>query len=80
MRPSNVVERNRAEWAVWAEEYVESAERSWAQEEITWGLWDAREADLQATLRPYQRDGIACGYSHLWHASNLMSAAHEKQS
>src|SRR5687767_5282201 len=28
---------------------------------------------------PNQREGIACGYSHLWHASNLISAAHEKQ-
>jgi SAM-dependent methyltransferase len=41
------VERNKAEWAVWAEEYVESAERNWAQDEITWGVWDACESDLR---------------------------------
>jgi hypothetical protein len=28
---------------------------------------------------PNQRDGMAWGYSHLWHASNLISAAQEKQ-
>ena len=43
---SDHVARNKAEWEVWAAEYEDAAERNWAQEEITWGIWDAPESEL----------------------------------
>jgi SAM-dependent methyltransferase len=47
MSTSDHVERNKAEWAIWAAEYVEAAERNWAQDEISWGVWDAPESELR---------------------------------
>ena len=55
------VERNKAEWAVWAAEYVDAAERNWAQDEITWGIWDARESELQVLPELEGKDVIELG-------------------
>jgi len=41
------VVRNRVYWDDLAQEYVEAGERTWAQEEPAWGIWQVPEADLQ---------------------------------
>jgi SAM-dependent methyltransferase len=41
------VRRNVAMWTGAAKAYAERAPRQWAQEEITWGIWNVPEADLQ---------------------------------
>jgi SAM-dependent methyltransferase len=41
------VARNRAHWDSWAEQYVESGERNWAQDEPTWGIWGVPESHLR---------------------------------
>jgi SAM-dependent methyltransferase len=48
MAAGNSVERNRAAWTGWAAEYVENAEQSWSQDEITWGIWRVPEKELEA--------------------------------
>ena len=42
------VRENKASWEAEAANYVEPARRSWATDEITWGIYDVREADLGA--------------------------------
>ena len=44
---SDSVERNRAEWTTWAADFVESAERNWATDRISWGVWDVAEDELR---------------------------------
>jgi SAM-dependent methyltransferase len=44
---SEHAERNRKEWGEWAGEYVPGAERNWAAEEITWGILDVPETEVQ---------------------------------
>ncbi|HEV7811102.1 MAG TPA: class I SAM-dependent methyltransferase, partial [Candidatus Limnocylindrales bacterium] len=43
------VRRNRAEWDVWAADFVANGERSWrlGPGDEKWGVWDVPEADLQ---------------------------------
>jgi SAM-dependent methyltransferase len=55
------VERNRAAWTQWAGEYESSAERNWAKDEITWGLWDARESDLRLLADVDGKDVVELG-------------------
>jgi SAM-dependent methyltransferase len=58
---SDHIERNRKEWTVWADEFAASAERNWAQHEITWGLWDAPESELQVLPDVDGKDVIELG-------------------
>ena len=64
---SDHVERNKAEWAVWAAEYVDAAERNWAQDEITWGIWDAPESELQVLPDVDGKDVVelGCGTAYI---------------
>jgi SAM-dependent methyltransferase len=64
---SDSIERNRTEWTGWAAEFAESAERNWAQEEITWGLWDARESDLDVLPDVSGKDVVelGCGTAYI---------------
>lgn len=39
---------NRKAWGEWAEGFAEPGRRSWARDDITWGIWDVPEADLGA--------------------------------
>jgi SAM-dependent methyltransferase len=55
------VQRNKAEWAVWAAEYVDAAERNWAQDEITWGIWDAPESELAVLPELEGKDVVELG-------------------
>jgi SAM-dependent methyltransferase len=67
VRTGDHIERNRAEWTGWAEEFVESAERNWAQAEITWGLWDAPESELQILPDVDGKDVVelGCGTAYI---------------
>jgi SAM-dependent methyltransferase len=55
------IERNRAAWTEWAGEYAENAERSWSQEEITWGIWRVPESELRALPEVSGKDVVELG-------------------
>ena len=62
------VRRNRTYWDEIAHEYVESAERNWAADEPTWGIWDIPES--QAHLLPDDLQGkdvieLGCGTAYV---------------
>ena len=40
------VRENKASWEAEAANYVEPARRNWGTDEITWGIYDVREADV----------------------------------
>lgn len=40
------VRRNRAMWDVWATDYVAAAERNWATDQPTWGVWGVPEREI----------------------------------
>lgn len=40
------VARNRAQWDIWAADYVDVGERNWAQDEPTWGIWRVPESEV----------------------------------
>jgi SAM-dependent methyltransferase len=40
------VRRNRAQWDAWASQYVEAAERNWAQADPDWGIWNIPESEV----------------------------------
>jgi SAM-dependent methyltransferase len=42
----NYVEQNRAAWTRFAADYVANAERNWATDEVSWGIFDIPEADV----------------------------------
>lgn len=63
--------RNRSQWDEWAPDYVESAQRSWAQDEPTWGNWSVPESRLK--LLPEELEGLdaielgcGTGYVSAW--------------
>jgi SAM-dependent methyltransferase len=58
---SDSIERNKAEWAGWAAEFVPGAERNWATDEITWGIWNAHEDDLQVLPDVDGKDVVELG-------------------
>ncbi len=41
------VRRNREAWDEWARDYAEAGRRRWADEEITWGIWNVPESELK---------------------------------
>ncbi len=68
------VERNREVWTKAAAEYVGAGERSWAADEITWGIYAVPESELGA-LAGVELDGkdvveLGCGtaYFSAWFA------------
>ena len=61
MPAGNSVERNRAAWTGWAAEYVQNAEQSWSQDEITWGIWRVPEKELEALPDVAGKDLVELG-------------------
>lgn len=55
------VRRNRETWDVWAAQYVAPAERNWATDVPTWGIWDAPESQLRMLDDVAGRDVIELG-------------------
>ena len=59
---------NRAKWEEEAAKYVAAAERNWATEEVSWGIWGVPEAEVRAL--PDDLDGkrtveLGCGTAYL---------------
>ena len=61
MAADSSIERNRRAWTEWASEYAESAERAWAQDEITWGIWQVPESELRALPPVRDKDVVELG-------------------
>jgi SAM-dependent methyltransferase len=57
-------EANRAAWTTFAADYVAPAERNWAAEEITWGIFDVPESEVG--LLPELDDvELGCGTAYV---------------
>jgi SAM-dependent methyltransferase len=54
-------QRNRAQWDIWAEEYVAPAQRAWASDDPTWGVWRIREDDLGVLDDAAEKDILEAG-------------------
>lgn len=61
MSLSDHEERNRGVWGGYAPSYVPAAERNWAAEEITWGIWDVPEAEVGALPEVADKDVVELG-------------------
>jgi SAM-dependent methyltransferase len=61
------VRRNRSAWDKWAVEFVEGGERSWAQAEMTWGVWAVPESQLKVLPDVSGMDVIelGCGTAYI---------------
>ena len=53
--------RNRAMWDRWAADWVGPGERSWTQDEPTWGVWGLPEAELRLIENVSGLDAIELG-------------------
>jgi len=65
--PDHVL-RNRAQWDVWAGDYVEPGRANWAAEEPSWGVWGVPESELR--MLPRDADGmdtieLGCGTAYV---------------
>ncbi len=58
---SGHVDANRRYWTSLAPQYATSAERNWAEEEITWGVYGVPEAELHALPDVDGKDVIELG-------------------
>ncbi len=65
--------RTRTAWGEYSKSFFEPGRRAWASEEITWGIWDAKESDLCALgdLSQYRgmktiELGCGTGYVSAW--------------
>lgn len=71
---SSHAERNREVWMQAAKDYVAAGERAWATDEIDWGIYRVREADLGALADVELNDAdiveLGCGtaYFSAWFA------------
>src|SRR5439155_17813994 len=59
---------NRAKWEEEAKEYVAAAERNWAKDEPTWGIWGVPESELH--VLPENLEGkdaveLGCGTAYV---------------
>jgi SAM-dependent methyltransferase len=61
MELSKHARRNRAEWNAIAGEYVESADRNWATDEFSWGIWHIPEAQVDALPPVAGKDVVELG-------------------
>jgi len=62
------VRRNRVQWDAWAAQYVAAGERSWAQDEPSWGIWGVPESDLgvlPADLAGVDSIELGCGTAYV---------------
>ena len=53
--------RNRAEWNVWAADYVEAGRRHWADDTITWGITSVPETEARVLPELKGRDVLEAG-------------------
>lgn len=60
--------RNRAQWDIWADDYVAAGRRNWAREDPVWGIWGIPES--QARMFPDDLAGLdaielGCGTAYV---------------
>ena len=53
--------RNREHWDAMADQWVEPGRRSWASEEITWGMWHVPRVELQVLDDVAGKDVLEAG-------------------
>jgi len=53
--------RNRAQWEIWAAEYVEPGQRAWGSNEPTWGIWSVPESELRVMDDVAGKDVLEAG-------------------
>ncbi len=53
--------RNRAQWDVWAAEYLEPGQRAWAQDVPVWGIWNVPESELRVLDEVAGKDVLEAG-------------------
>jgi SAM-dependent methyltransferase len=58
---SDHAERNRAEWNVWAAEYVEAGRRNWEANRIEWGITNVSEDEIHVLPELEGRDVLEAG-------------------
>lgn len=67
---SDSIARNRVEWEKWAADYVDSGRASWAQDELTWGIWGVPESEVGMLPEVSGLDtlelGCGTGYVSAW--------------
>ena len=63
--------RNRTAWTEFAGGYAERAPRSWAREEITWGVWGVPDSELHALPEVTGKDVIELGCGTAYQAAGL---------
>src|SRR4029077_10053309 len=56
MELSEHAARNRAEWNVWAADYVEAGHRHWAEHRLTWGITSVPEDEARVLPELEGRD------------------------
>jgi SAM-dependent methyltransferase len=70
MDSADHVTRNRAVWDRWSPEWVESGRRAWAQDGLTWGMWEIPEREVGVVPDVEGRDvvelGCGTGYWSAW--------------
>ena len=67
MTESDYVARNRRLWTRWSSDYEKSGRRSWANENITWGIWGVPEAEVHLLPEVDDRDvlELGCGTAYV---------------
>lgn len=67
MTEADYVARNRRLWTRWASDYEKSGRRSWANENITWGIWGVPEAEVHLLPEVDDRDvlELGCGTAYV---------------
>jgi SAM-dependent methyltransferase len=53
--------RNRAQWDVWASEYLEPGKRAWTHGDPTWGIWSVTESELRVLDDVSGKDVLEAG-------------------
>jgi SAM-dependent methyltransferase len=61
MSLSEHARRNQAQWTKWAPEYAERAPLGWERDEITWGIWNVPEVELNALPEVAGKDVVELG-------------------
>ncbi len=61
MELSEHARRNRAQWDIWASEYLQPGQRAWSQNDPAWGIWNVPESELGVLDDVADRDVLEAG-------------------